>query len=87
MPNTSLRYNILLCYNKNTKKKKKQFVKSWIFYPKFIRMDGHQILNVNVLTLFYSLILYFNILFSKHSKSIIIKKLYKSNGKTKKYIL
>jgi hypothetical protein len=44
----------------------------WMGELKFITGDGCQMVNVNILTIFYSLIMYLNMLFSKHSKFVII---------------
>jgi hypothetical protein len=57
-------------------------MQSWIFYPKFIPKDGRQMVNVNLLALFYFLILWFNILFFKYSRFLILTNYKKSKRKT-----
>jgi hypothetical protein len=58
-------------------------MESWILYPGFILGDGCQMVNVNILSLVYSLVLWFNILSCRFSKYVVLTNYKKSKDKSK----
>jgi hypothetical protein len=50
----------------------KKIMESWIIYPKFIIGDGCQMVNVNILSLVYFLVLWFNILSCRFLEYVVL---------------